>query len=306
MSDVSAGAIAPTRPLPVAGWYPDPAGSDELRWWSGAAWTDHLQPRAQPAPAPTPSPMQWEPVAPMPQVSPVIGAAANAKPYVPFSQPLVQQRTTPNPTFVPVGTTASVWILVLTPLGSIAGTWMTLTSGNLLIAGASSLLLLIAVIAAVLVDRRNLINGGIEPPSGWWILLAVLAYLIARTVALHRHGISSMSPIILHLACWALSSVIAATAIAPTFIASFNTGFASTFNSSLVEGMEKRFAESLATQSSTTWVVDCPDDAPVATPNARFTCVGTDTSGLVLTISAMVDGRGQINFTATRSAATPS
>jgi hypothetical protein len=23
-------------------WYPDPAGSDRLRWWDGARWTDEL------------------------------------------------------------------------------------------------------------------------------------------------------------------------------------------------------------------------------------------------------------------------
>jgi Protein of unknown function (DUF2510) len=31
----------------VAGWYHDPAGSDQLRWWDGAVWTTHLSP-AQP------------------------------------------------------------------------------------------------------------------------------------------------------------------------------------------------------------------------------------------------------------------
>ncbi len=34
------------------GWYPDPAGTDLLRWWDGAAWTDileHPRPEVQPA-----------------------------------------------------------------------------------------------------------------------------------------------------------------------------------------------------------------------------------------------------------------
>lgn len=26
-------------------WHPDPAGSDRLRWWDGARWTDHLADR---------------------------------------------------------------------------------------------------------------------------------------------------------------------------------------------------------------------------------------------------------------------
>jgi hypothetical protein len=29
---------------PAPGWYPDPAGPGNLRWWSGEAWTEHLSP----------------------------------------------------------------------------------------------------------------------------------------------------------------------------------------------------------------------------------------------------------------------
>jgi hypothetical protein len=31
---------------PQPGWYPDPAGSTQLRWWDGTGWTQHLQPSA--------------------------------------------------------------------------------------------------------------------------------------------------------------------------------------------------------------------------------------------------------------------
>ena len=34
------------------GWYPDPAGSDQMRWWNGKRWTNNLErqrPEMQPA-----------------------------------------------------------------------------------------------------------------------------------------------------------------------------------------------------------------------------------------------------------------
>lgn len=38
--------------VPAQGWYPDPSGTDQLRWWDGAAWTNHLAPRPDAAPSP--------------------------------------------------------------------------------------------------------------------------------------------------------------------------------------------------------------------------------------------------------------
>ena len=40
-------AMAASPPLPPSsppGWLPDPQGSGRQRWWTGAAWTDHLHP----------------------------------------------------------------------------------------------------------------------------------------------------------------------------------------------------------------------------------------------------------------------
>ena len=29
-----------------AGWYPDPQAADQMRYWDGAGWTAHVQPRS--------------------------------------------------------------------------------------------------------------------------------------------------------------------------------------------------------------------------------------------------------------------
>lgn len=41
---------------PAEGWYADPSGANQLRWWDGHAWTDYVEPYE----APTPSPQDVE------------------------------------------------------------------------------------------------------------------------------------------------------------------------------------------------------------------------------------------------------
>jgi len=43
--------VTPRTNAAPAGWYRDPLGIPQLRWWNGIAWTNHIQenrPEAQP------------------------------------------------------------------------------------------------------------------------------------------------------------------------------------------------------------------------------------------------------------------
>ena len=37
---------------PAEGWYADPSGANQLRWWDGHAWTDYVEPYEAPVPPP--------------------------------------------------------------------------------------------------------------------------------------------------------------------------------------------------------------------------------------------------------------
>ncbi|MFG1706374.1 DUF2510 domain-containing protein [Nonomuraea sp. M3C6] len=81
-----------------AGWYPDPYGEPQLRWWDGSQWTDatHAQEQGpgqpqQPASGPQPQPQ------PQPQSDPD-WSATPANPTLQFGQPTYGQSAYGQPT----------------------------------------------------------------------------------------------------------------------------------------------------------------------------------------------------------------
>ncbi|WP_431279967.1 DUF2510 domain-containing protein [Leifsonia poae] len=57
--------------LPEAGWFPDPAGSLGMRWWTGTGWSEHLRPFDAPVVAAPASAAVAAPVAPVATRAPV-------------------------------------------------------------------------------------------------------------------------------------------------------------------------------------------------------------------------------------------
>ncbi|GAA2834270.1 DUF2510 domain-containing protein [Nonomuraea rubra] len=88
-----------------AGWYPDPYGEPQLRWWDGNQWTDatHVQEQgaAQPQPSSGPQPPSQQQPQQQPQLQPQSGpgwSATPANPTAQFGQPTYGQGAYGAPT----------------------------------------------------------------------------------------------------------------------------------------------------------------------------------------------------------------
>lgn len=80
---------------PAPGWYPDPAGTQRLRWWNGGMWLDQYQPMPGAAPqqgfptqhnAPAQQGLPAQHNAPAQQGFPVRQAAPAPGPHMPSAQ----------------------------------------------------------------------------------------------------------------------------------------------------------------------------------------------------------------------------
>lgn len=83
--------------LPPAGWYPDPQGPGNERWFDGQSWTTGVRPVPAPVPAPAPTPV-WETPQPTPVPAPAWETPQPATPdssAQPYQPPTPQQPAQP-------------------------------------------------------------------------------------------------------------------------------------------------------------------------------------------------------------------
>jgi hypothetical protein len=270
----------PTTP---AGWFPDPAGSGNLRWWDGAAWTEHLTPR----PTPMPTPVVQAPTAPA-AAAPGMPTVAG-EPYVPFQGSLSQS---PNGTAYGQGgfagpsqwNTASAWILAFSPLYTSAVIVLIFiltaagnpsnatpaTSGSIF--GADIVLIIVEVLLAVS-DRRKLRSYGFQQTASvWWILLGPVIYLIVRAVNVWREARHGIAPMITNIVVTVVSGVLIGTLAAVSVIASQGDFGSAAYSVQFAAGVEK-----VLNENGGHYVVECPPTFP-ATINSQFSCTATDAS----------------------------
>lgn len=159
-----------------------------MRWWDGAAWTEHL------AVPQVPAPVVATPYAPAFEANAVTD-------YVPVSPSRFDSVTyrTPDLTY-----TAAVWWVALWPVWG--GILSSLTGAIAAIGGLIGLILaavlniggLLFAAGMAMRDRRQLVDAGFErPPSPWWWLLGpALGYLIARGIYMYQQKRRGWAPAI--------------------------------------------------------------------------------------------------------------
>ena len=201
-----------------AGWYPDPAGSPQQRWWDGSHWSQTLQP--------TPTANPYAPMQPFAASQPY----GSVQPYNPSGsyygaqQSLAPEGTNPS--------TPQMWIIALWPIlglisvavyASLGGlssaaleTTTSLTAADYANFGLSVIVWL-AMVPIAYLDYRELQNRGVPRPLHWAFAFIPfpIVYVIARTVTVYSRTRRGLAPLFVWIGASAL-----------TYIASFVIGIA--------------------------------------------------------------------------------
>ncbi|WP_369961465.1 DUF2510 domain-containing protein [Leifsonia sp. EB34] len=192
------------------GWYPDPFGEAQLRWWDGTKW--------------------WEQVSGGAPAAPPVHYAADRRPLPPET---------------PVNT-PWVWLVVLLPLASTvlslatlgtvtqslaafshpgAANLALLTSPGYLLSSLIGLVIFGVVVVFSWLDYRTLERRGVDRPFHWaWSFLAWPVYTIGRAVIVRRvaggrgTGVlwASIAVLVLSIAAGVAASLIVASAVLQT------------------------------------------------------------------------------------------
>jgi hypothetical protein len=226
---------------PVAGWYPDPAGSGRTRWWDGSRWTENFS-EAAPGSAAASAPVVAAPVAPVdssPGAAWSGGTAAtpypNAAPYSGATESLR----------APAGTnpyTPWIWALALLPIVNTVVSLIQLPNLEATIEAATqaatqtptapmidpfssllSLLLFGLSMLFIVLDWRALTRAAVPRPFHWawgfFMIVGAPVYMIGRSIVVRRRTGGGLAPMFINLALLLVNVAIGIAILVITFTA---------------------------------------------------------------------------------------
>jgi hypothetical protein len=225
-----------------AGWYPDPLGLPQRRWWDSSSWTQHVTPDNQAAPhaqatgyatntygtathadhdgyaaggSSVGTLTRTRPTDHLVQQTdePAVQAAPIAHAYIPMAMNTpVQFRKPEGPR---ASGTAAAWMIAVMPLVQLATVLALILLledfGSFMQAAVAFVFFLWTAVLASHDKRKLLTLGHRAAASPWWLLLTPLAYLIARTVCVRKQGGQGSAPMWVYIL---LSTIPAVAAVA--------------------------------------------------------------------------------------------
>lgn len=190
------------------GWYADPSGLPQHRWWDGTRWTDHVH-------APAHEPVAQQPADAPAWQQPATGQGQQASNWQQQQQPWPQQNPANWPQQaawshaseqVDPGTSVYngfIWAIVLMPLLSVIGYasfdirgYMIRSMSGVVALDPMYILLSLLGLAIYIVtiilsyfDYRKLERDGFVRPFHWaWSFLSSTVYVIGRSVIVKRRA----------------------------------------------------------------------------------------------------------------------
>lgn len=255
--------------LPVAGWYRDPSGNADLRWWSGTAWTEAT--RAD------------EPVIsrPIPAADERLDIERSRKEWrrIAASRRGIRSES-PN--------TPAIWVLAVLPVPSLAFVGVSLLfarDGNMVGAVGTQVVAVLTYLALIVWDRLALARQKLLAPSLWWQLIPIpLFFFLIRRIVLRRQGIISHAPGNVYAIVLVGTTLLAAVTLVPPL--------AQAGRELLAQGIEDRIAADFAVVGEEA-VAECPP--PVLDPGTRLEC-SVDIAGGKLTIPIQFEVQPDLTF----------
>ena len=265
--------------VPPAGWYPDPGGTPQERWWGGVEWTHDLR-------------------APEPQIALVSEPESFADPF-PFVGFGTKEAAAWNDTDDAVRwhepespNTRPIWLLVFYPVFYFALQLLAVQLAAPTAVRLSAPIFVIGfIVLCVLWDKRVLQQRGLATASALWALLGAIGYIIARRIALKRDGVRHNAPGNVFVVVLIVSSAI--------FYGAFTEVTKAQNNAESIALLETNTAAQLLTSTQLIWTVDCPDDIDASKVGTQFTCTATAENGFTTPFVAKVTTPWQFEFVET-------
>jgi Protein of unknown function (DUF2510) len=271
-----------------AGWYQDPASSQQVRWWNGVAWTEHVREKpnsdhpasGQVTIGQVATETTEQRIAAARELERQFGIGTAPTPIITGKAPAQAAIAAPQGKRAAArASTAAAWMIALSPVLALvlgiaaAYVYFYVFASPIFFAIAAAVPYLLCLLWAF-GDGRTLKDRGFNPPSPLFALLTGLGYLIVR-----RTRVPGSGPI-------AMLLVVSVLTVGSPLVASL-TGQTQGLTNAL--NIQRTISADYLSHGKAV-AVNCPPFVDAATIGTLYTCDATTATGVHRTIWVSIDG----------------